>query len=83
MHAGAPRILVSLWDVDDAATAFFMREFYGRWRPGGVGAAEALRLAQMAVRDHQERSAAPGQEAHRPWADPEYWAAWVLWGLPN
>ena len=88
MFAGAPRVIVSLWGVEDAATAFLMRAFY-RERNAGRGTAAALRLAQIAVRDHEveETTSEPGKppQTHkvRPWSDPTYWAAWVLWGLPD
>ena len=70
MVAGVPRILVGLWKVDDDATAVLMEEFYRQWR-AGKGAAEALRLAQGVVKSRKE------------WSHPYYWAAWVLWGLPD
>jgi CHAT domain-containing protein len=66
--AGAPRVLVSLWPVDDRATAALMTHFHASFRKG-TPAARALREAQDAVR------ATPG------WEHPSYWAAWVLWGL--
>ncbi len=75
MFAGAPRVLVSLWKVDDEATRALMVRFYELWNPGdgapGRGAAAALRAAQEHVAS-QER-----------WRHPRYWAAWVLWGLPE
>lgn len=74
MFAGAPRVLVSLWRVDDSATVALMTKFYERWNPkGGKGlpAARALREAQEFVRS-QDR-----------WRHPAFWAAWVLWGLPE
>jgi len=89
MHAGAPRVLVSLWDVDDAATAFLMTRFHELWRAGKTGAAEALRLAQQATREHQFEGPVSvegkpqRQETRTWWADPDYWAAWVLWGLAD
>ena len=87
MFAGSPRVIVSLWDVDDAATAFLMQAFYREWN-AGRGTAQALRLAQLAVRDHEVEALAapagkPPEPRKRPWADPKYWAAWVLWGLPD
>jgi tetratricopeptide (TPR) repeat protein len=74
MYAGAPRVLCSLWKVDDAATKSLMVKFYELWNPkegAGLPAAEALRKAQESVRSQDQ------------WKDPEYWAAWVLWGLPD
>ena len=74
MFAGAPRVICSLWKVDDEATRALMIKFYELWNPKegkGLGAAEALKHAQAHIRA-QER-----------WKHPYYWAAWVLWGLPN
>jgi CHAT domain-containing protein len=76
MHGGVPRVLVSLWDVDDAATKELMVAFYERWR-ADVPAARALREAQGIVRTWKA-SHPQGPD----WSDPRYWAAWVLWGLP-
>ena len=71
MHAGAPRVLCSLWKVDDEATRALMEAFYAAWKSGpGVTAAQALQRAQAAVRGESK------------WSHPYYWAAWVLWGLP-
>jgi CHAT domain-containing protein len=74
MYAGAPRVLCSLWKVDDAATKALMVRFYELWNPAtgeGLPAAEALRKAQDFIRSQVR------------WKDPRYWAAWVLWGLPD
>jgi CHAT domain-containing protein len=75
MLAGSPQLLVSLWKVDDAATRALMVEFYELWNPRdgseGLRASEALQQAQAHVR------------AQEGWEHPYYWAAWVLWGLPE
>ncbi len=74
MYAGAPRVITSLWKVDDEATRALMIKFYELWNPKdgvGVGAAAALRKAQAFIR------------AQEKWSHPYYWAAWVLWGLPD
>ena len=74
MFAGAPRVVCSLWKVDDEATKALMIKFYELWSPKegkGLGAAEALKTAQAHVR------------AQEKWKHPYYWAAWVLWGLPE
>lgn len=74
MFAGSPRVLCSLWQVDDEATRALMVKFYELWNPDegeGIGAAAALKQAQEYVR------------AQKRWAHPYYWAAWVLWGLPE
>jgi CHAT domain-containing protein len=70
MVAGAPRVLVSLWRVDDAATRALMARFHAAWNAGKPAAA-ALREAQAHVRSKEE------------WKHPRFWAAWVLWGLPE
>jgi hypothetical protein len=73
--AGTPRVICSLWRVDDEATAALMTRFYALWSPKdgtpGLGAARALREAQAFV------------AAQARWKHPFYWAAWVLWGLPE
>ncbi len=75
MLAGAPRVLCSLWKVDDRATQALMVKFYELWNPKGekegLSATQALRAAQEHVRSKPE------------WAHPYYWGAWVLWGLPD
>ena len=50
LSKGARSVLVSLWNVNDQATARLIEEFYTRWRATpGVSKAEALRLAQKRV----------------------------------
>ncbi len=71
MHAGAPRVIVSLWPVDDEATRALMGAFYARWKEGKMPTAKALREAQAEV------------AADPRWRHPHYWAAWQLWGLPE
>ena len=75
MLAGAPRVIVSLWKVDDEATRALMVKFYELWNPKdrskGLPTATALKKAQEFVRGHEK------------WKHPYYWAAWQLWGLPD
>jgi CHAT domain-containing protein len=75
MFAGAPRVICSLWKVDDEATRALMVKFYELWAPKdgstGMPVTQALRTAQEFVRSHEK------------WKHPYYWAAWVLWGLPT
>jgi len=63
------------WKVDDEATKALMVKFFELWNPRdgskGLGAAAALKEAQAFV------------AAQPKWKHPEYWAAWVLWGLPE
>lgn len=87
MFAGAPRVIASLWNVDDDATAFLMTTFYREWL-AGRGTADALRRAQAAVRDHEVKTTVdeggkPVTKSRKPWSEPKFWAAWVLWGLTD
>lgn len=67
-QAGAPRVLVSLWRVDDQAAVDLMKHFYRGFLRQGLPAAEALRRAQLALR------------ADPRWSRPFYWAGFVLQG---
>lgn len=68
MYAGSPRVVASLWKVDDAATAELMKRFYSGMFGKGLPPAAALRQAQIEMWN-QER-----------WRSPYYWAAFVLQG---
>jgi CHAT domain-containing protein len=68
MYAGARAVVASLWKVDDAATAEFMRRFYSAMLRDGLAPASALRRTQVEM----SRSSL--------WSDPVYWAAFVLQG---
>jgi len=71
MYAGARRVVVSLWKVDDAATAEFMGFFYEGILRQKLRPAAALRAAQLAMRRDSK------------WRAPYYWAAFVLQGEWN
>jgi CHAT domain-containing protein/tetratricopeptide (TPR) repeat protein len=69
MSAGAPRIVASLWKVDDRATTALMTSLYQSLlsatpQPAGT----ALRRAQLAVR------------AEPRWRSPYHWAGFTLQG---
>jgi len=49
MHAGAPRVVASLWSVNDQATANLMKLFYQRMLKDGLRPAAALRAAQIVM----------------------------------
>jgi len=58
LSAGARQVLVSLWPVEDRATAELMRIFYREMLGHGRSPAAALRAAQIAMwKDHGWRSA--------------------------
>ena len=69
LFAGARSVVVSLWNVNDAATAELMKAFYGNLKRG-VGAAEALRLAKLGL----------ANGAQRAWRHPYFWAGFVFVG---
>jgi CHAT domain-containing protein len=68
MYAGAARVVVSLWDVNDVATAELMKRFYQKMLAEGQRPAAALRAAQVAMWKEKR------------WQAPYYWAAFVLQG---
>jgi CHAT domain-containing protein/Tfp pilus assembly protein PilF len=72
MYAGSPRVVASLWKIDDRATAELMKRFYegmigGRRLPP----AAALRAAQI---DTLRKGS---------WSHPYYWSAFVIQGEWN
>jgi CHAT domain-containing protein len=72
MYAGSKRVLVSLWDVQDQATARLMTDFYrGLLGSKRSNTAAALRAAQIAT----------WREGR--WQAPYYWAGFVLQGEPK
>jgi CHAT domain-containing protein len=68
--AGARTTLLSLWKVDDEATAYFMQRYYTLLKQG-KGRMEALLAVQQEFRDKPLRT---------EWEDYRYWAAWQLVG---
>jgi hypothetical protein len=51
VQAGAAGVVASLWAVNDLSTAMLMERFYRLWRQDGMPPAEALRQAQIWLRD--------------------------------
>jgi len=51
VQAGVPGVVGSLWSVGDLSTAMLMVRFYNLWRGEGLDPAEALRQAQIWLRD--------------------------------
>jgi CHAT domain-containing protein len=68
MYSGTPRVLASLWKVDDEATAELMTEFYKELLQNKRPAAAALRQAQITQMQKKLRQS------------PYYWAAFQLQG---
>lgn len=68
MYAGVPRVVASLWKVDDVATAELMGRFYKAMLVQRLRPAAALREAQFEMLKQKR------------WASPYYWAAFTLQG---
>ena len=68
MYAGAARVVVSLWNVNDKATADLMTKFYQRMLKRGESPAAALRAAQVEMWRSPQ------------WRSPYYWAAFTMQG---
>jgi CHAT domain-containing protein/tetratricopeptide (TPR) repeat protein len=68
MYAGARRVVVSLWNVNDKATAELMQRFYRGMLKENLTPAAALRRAQSEMFQQKQ------------WQSPYYWAAFVLQG---
>ncbi|BFM38659.1 CHAT domain-containing tetratricopeptide repeat protein [Synechocystis sp. LKSZ1] len=68
MYAGAARVVVSLWSVDDQATALLMTQFYQGLLDQKLSPARALQQAQQALKQNPQ------------FASPYYWAGFTLQG---
>ena len=68
MYAGAPRVVASLWKVDDAATAELMSIFYRKMLVENLRPAAALRAAQAEMMKQTR------------WKSPYYWAPFIIQG---
>ena len=68
MYAGAPRVVASLWAVQDRAAADMMGRLYEAMLRRGERPAAALRAAQLAMR-REER-----------WSAPHLWAGFIIQG---
>jgi CHAT domain-containing protein len=71
MHAGAARVVASMWDVRDEATAVLMKRFYEGMLRDGLTPAAALRSAQVSLWKETRFEA------------PYYWAGFVIQGEWN
>ncbi|HST51123.1 MAG TPA: CHAT domain-containing tetratricopeptide repeat protein [Pyrinomonadaceae bacterium] len=72
IYAGASRVVVSLWDVNDLATAELMERFYkAMLGKEHLSPAGALRVAQISIWQDKR------------WQSPYYWSAFVLQGEPR
>lgn len=68
MYAGSPRVVASLWAVEDRATAELMARFYTAMLKRGLRPAAALRAAQLSMWSEARLS------------DPHKWAGFIFQG---
>ena len=68
MYAGARRVVVSLWNVNDKATATLMQRLYNGMLRSNKTPAAALRAAQIEMLRTKQ------------WESPYFWAAFVMQG---
>ncbi|MBD2063839.1 CHAT domain-containing protein [Funiculus sociatus GB2-A5] len=68
MYAGAKRVAVSLWRVNDVATSKLMEKYYQQMLDKGLNPVAALRAAQIEMWQTEQ------------WKAPYYWAAFVVQG---
>jgi CHAT domain-containing protein len=68
MQVGAKSVLSSLWKVDDYATVELMKHFYKSLADGDLSAAQALRQAQIKLRENPR------------YQSPFFWAAFNVQG---
>ena len=68
-EAGVAGIVASLWSVDDDSTAWLMAQFYRLWRQEKLLPPEALRRAQMDLRNYDSYN------------HPFYWGAFTYTGV--
>ncbi|KOR38618.1 CHAT domain-containing protein [Planktothricoides sp. FACHB-1370] len=68
MYAGARRVLVSLWSVNDTGTAKLMDNYYQKMLQENLSPVAALRAAQLEMWQGKN------------WQSPYYWAAFTIQG---
>ncbi len=83
--AGAHTLLVSLWEVDDAATAELMTEFYAQWTrgttiPAALRAAKLRFLESSSAKEPTDSRGVSRRTRSERRASPALWAPFVLQG---
>ncbi|MEH2045436.1 CHAT domain-containing protein [Nostoc sp.] len=78
MYAGAARVTVSLWNVNDQSTKELMIAFYKQILAQNKSPAAALNVAQRQMWQGKDFQ---GKDLKNPeWKHPRYWAAFTLQG---
>ena len=67
--AGAKSVIMSLWKVNDSQTKEIMVDFYNSITKKGLGRADALRQAQLVIKEK--------------FPHPFHWGAWICQGDPS
>lgn len=67
-YAGVPKVIVSLWNINDEATSSLMSIFYKKYLVENKSVSKSLREAQLEIMKSNK------------WKDPYYWAPFVLQG---
>ena len=68
LYAGAPRVVATLWEIDDRTTSVLMKQFYESMLLRGERPAAALRAAQVAM------------WRTKGWDQPYYWGGFTIHG---
>ncbi|MBQ7955326.1 MAG: CHAT domain-containing protein [Lachnospiraceae bacterium] len=69
--AGCHALIISLWQVDDAASYLWMKAFYEAFTLSGTSIEDAFFIAQDTVKSYE-------QNGCKPYASPYYWAGFIL-----
>ena len=88
LQVGIPAVISSLWEVDDKATSLLMIKFYRNVLIGDMEISEALRNAQLWLRDLDVPDSLISQSEHsrnqsnsrKAYSNPRFWAPFILTG---
>jgi len=87
LQSGVAGVVASLWAVSDLSTMLLLSKFYELWRTESKEPPEALRQAQIWLRDSTEVEIAPllgkrpRNPTNRPFSHPYHWAAFSYTGV--
>ena len=87
LQAGVAAVIASLWSVSDLSTMLLLTKFYDLWHEQTLPPDQALRQAQIWLRDSTEDKIASllgyrtNTPNHRPFDHPYYWSAFSYTGI--